>query len=192
MKFEKEITVEVTCSLVELKDILEKNNFKLQEEYTINDIYMFDKDYVSNDYLELLSHCILIRYINGNREYKEITYKYKEYNDKKEIIREGKINCGVTSIQDAIDLFKAIGYDELITLNDEISVYSNDVTEFAVQKVNNKHLYIELEEKCQHISREYGSIKEMINDLNHYGLPIKEDNYFVRKAEIELKDKYQN
>ena len=67
-------------------------------------------------------------------------------------------------------------------------VYSNDVDEFAVQVVNNKHIYIEIEEKGNYIEKTYKSIDEMIEVIKKYEIPIKNENYFVKKAEIELKE----
>ena len=45
MKFEKEITVEVSCNIEELLKILKENDFELKEVYDVNDIYMIDKKY---------------------------------------------------------------------------------------------------------------------------------------------------
>ena len=59
MKFEKEITVEVDCSIDKLMKILEKNGFKIIEEYDLKDIYMIDKNYkFDGNYLDALKRCI--------------------------------------------------------------------------------------------------------------------------------------
>lgn len=77
MKFEKEITVEVSCNIEELLKILKENDFELKEVYDVNDIYMIDKKYKNiEDKLELLKHTILIRdIIEENKETKQITLK---------------------------------------------------------------------------------------------------------------------
>ena len=77
MKFEKEITVEVSCNIEELLKILKENDFELKEVYDIKDIYMIDKKYKNiEDKLELLKHTILIRdIIEENKETKQITLK---------------------------------------------------------------------------------------------------------------------
>lgn len=68
MKFEKEITVEVSCSFNELISLLEKNNFKIIEEYDLKDIYILKNDYVIDDnYLDMLNNCVLIRHVIGRR-----------------------------------------------------------------------------------------------------------------------------
>ena len=44
MNEEKEITVELDITLDELKKILEENNFKVVDDYQLNDIYMINKN----------------------------------------------------------------------------------------------------------------------------------------------------
>jgi len=191
MKYENEITVETVCSLQELNNLLEKLEFKVMEEYDVFDIYMLDKNYNNTENkLELLKHCILIRNIVGkDEETKKITYKYKEYNEKEEIVKQGKIDCEILDIEESKKLFEALNYKELIRINDHIIVYSNNIDELAVQVVNNKHIYIEIEEKCNYINKKYNSLDEMKNVVSKYKIPIKEENYFVKKAEIELEEK---
>ena len=191
MKYENEITVETVCSLQELNNLLAKLEFKVMEEYDVFDIYMLDKNYNKEENkLELLKHCILIRDIVGkDEETKKITYKYKEYNEKEEIVKQGKIDCEILDIEEAKNLFEALNYEELIRINDHIIVYSNNIDELAVQVVNNKHIYIEIEEKCNYINKKYNSLDEMKNVVSKYKIPIKEENYFVKKAEIELEEK---
>lgn len=191
MKYENEITVETVCSIQELNNLLEKLEFKVMEEYDVFDIYMLDKNYNNTENkLELLKHCILIRDIVGkDEEIKKITYKYKEYNEKEEIVKQGKSDCEILDIEEAKNLFEALNYEELIRINDHIIVYSNNIDELAVQVVNNKHIYIEIEEKCNYINKKYNSLDEMKNVVSKYKIPIKEENYFVKKAEIELEEK---
>ena len=190
MKFENEITVEIDVTLKELKDILKNKGFEVKEEYDLNDVYMINKnDKKDNNCLELLKKCVLIRnVIEKNNNKKILTYKYKEYNKNNDIIKQGKIDCYIDSIENAILLFEALNFEKLICINDHMLVYSNDVDEFAVQVVNNKHIYIEIEEKVNYIEKTYKSIDEMIEVIMKYEIPIKNENYFVKKAEIELKE----
>ena len=192
MKYEKEITIEVNITYEKLKEVLENNNFEIKEEYDLKDIYMINKNYpIDDNYLKLLNNCVLIRHIiDSEKELKMITYKYKEYNEKEEIIKQGKINCNIENIEDAYNLFNCLNYKELIRINDHLIVFANKNIELVVQLVNNKHIYIEMEDKCNYIDRYYKSENEMINDLKQYNIPIKDNNYFVKKAEIELKEKF--
>ena len=59
-------------------------------------------------------------------------------------------------------------------------VYSNGEVELVVQLVNDKHIYLEIE------ASEDKDIKEMKQIIKKYKIPFKDDNYFVKKAEIEI------
>ena len=67
---------------------------------------MIDKKYKNiEDKLELLKHTILIRdIIEENKETKQITYKYKEYDENGNITKQGKTNCKINSIEEAVNL----------------------------------------------------------------------------------------
>ena len=189
MKYEDEITVEVTTDLDSLIKLLKDNGFKLKEEYQLNDIYMINKNDKEVDPLSLLNKCVLIRnIIEVDKEKILLTYKYKEYNDKKEIVKQGKVSCTVDDIENSKLLFEKLNFEELIRINDHIYVFANDKDELAIQSVNDKHIYIEIENKCNYIDKVYDSIDEMKSVITKYSIPIKEDNYFVKKAEIELKE----
>lgn len=193
MNFENEITVLVNSELNDIKEYLSNLGFKVMEEYCVNDIYMINKCYVDNEHsLELLKKCVLIRNIideSGSKKF--LTYKYKEYNDKEEIIKQGKINVKVDSIDNSKKLLEALNFEKLISINDNLTVYSNGVDEIVLQYVNNKHVYIEIEDKCNYIDKKYNSIEEMIDVIKKYNIPIKDDNYFVKKAYIELSEVYK-
>ena len=190
MKYENEITVEVSIDYEKLKEKLFSNNFKIEEEYEVNDIYMLNKK--SNNIceaLDLLKNCVLIRDIIYEISiFKCITYKNNEYNEKKEIVKQGKIDCYINNVDDAIELFEALGYEKLIQIKDHIIVFSNSEDELAVQLVNQKHIYIEIEGKCKYIDKKYSSFDDMKNVIKKYNIPIKSKDYFVKKAEVELKE----
>ena len=187
--FENEITVEVDTDLDSLINLLKSNDFILKEEYDLNDIYMINKKDRSDDYLAMLNKCILIRdIIEEDKRTKMLTYKYKEYNEKKEIVKQGKIKCIIDDIDSAKLLFEDLGFEELIRIKDHMLVFANEIDELVVQNVNNKHIYIEIEDKCNYAKRDYQSIDEMKEVIKKYSIPIKNNDYFVKKAEIELKE----
>lgn len=191
MDFEKEITVEVDCTLEELIRIIENKGFKLKETYDLKDIYLINKNEEKSDYLTMLSNCGLIRdIIEENKETKMLTYKYKKYNDKKEIIKQGKVNVKIDDIENSKILFENLGFEELIRINDHMLVYATDKDEFVIQSVNNKHIYIEIEDKCNYANRFYDSVDEMKSVIINNNIPIKNNNFFVKKAEIELQEIY--
>ena len=191
MNYENEITVEVNTGLEELITILENNGFKLKEESDLNDIYLINKNDKTGDYLSMLNKCVLIRNaIYDNKEKKTLLYKYKEYNEDKEITKQGKVEVKIDDIDSSKLLFEKLGFEELIRINDHMLVYASDKDELVVQYVNNKHVYIEIEDECYHINRTYNSIEEMKKVITDNSIPIKDNNYFAKKAEIELKETY--
>ena len=189
MEFEDEITIEVDTDLDSLIKILESNGFELKEEYDLNDIYMINKNDKKGDYLSMLAKCVLIRHIiEKDKETKMLTYKYKEYNDKKEITKQGKIKCKIDSIENSRAIFDGLGFERLIEIKDHMLVYANKEDELVVQNVNGKHIYIEIEDKCNYVDRVYNSIDEMKEVISKYSIPMKGSNYFAKKAEIELQE----
>ena len=189
MKYENEITVQVTCNYEELHNLLIKQGFKIIEKYTIIDEYLISKDYdlKNKNYLDILKECVIVRYIEN--EVKELLYKYKEYNNNGDILKQAKVSCKVNDIKEASNFMKTIGYKELIHIQNNSVVYTNDKIEFAVQLVNDKYIFIELEDKSEYLNKTYSSIEEMKEEINLYNLPIVKDKYFAKKAAIILEDK---
>lgn len=193
MNYENEITVEVNTNMNDLIKILESKGFKLKEAYNLNDIYLINKKDKNNDYLQVLNKCVLIRHIiEDDKENKLLTYKYKEYNKNKEITKQEKINVKVDDIDNSKLLLEKLGFEELIKIYDKLYVYATDRDELVVQSVNNKHIYIEIEDKCHYANRIYNSVDEMKAVIIDNSIPIKNNNYFVKKAEIELQEMYDN
>lgn len=186
---EQEITVEIAISRDELLEILKKHNFELKETYRIFDKYMVRSDFLKQNLSdrELIGKCLLIRHIiDENEDIQRIVYKHKEISQNGVILAQSKVNCDVKSVEDAEELLKAIGYQQLFSIDDQMSVYANQTSEMGIQEVNGKHIYIEMETKCSHIDREYADTNELIADFKKYQIPIKNQDFFVKKAEIEL------
>lgn len=189
MKYENEITVQVTCSYEELHSLLIKQGFKIIEKYKVIDEYLISKDYdlKNKNSLAILKECVIVRYIENTL--KELLYKYKEYSNNGDIIKQAKVSCKVNDIKEASNFMKTIGYKELIHIQNNSVVYTNDKIEFAVQLVNDKYIFIELEDKSEYLNKTYSSIEEMKEEINLYNLPIVKDKYFAKKAAIILEDK---
>ncbi len=192
MKLENEITALVKTDYKSLLYELEQNGFIQKEEYIVDDIYMIDNkmDIFNMETLNILKKCVLVRNVEGIE--KELLYKYKEYADNGDILKQGKVICPITDISKAIDFMKAIGYRELFNINDKCIVFTNNKIELVVQLVNDKYIFIEMESKCEYIDKEYNTIDDMKNDLCSYNLSIDKSNFFVKKAEITLKELLNN
>lgn len=192
MIVDNEITVLVTSTYEKLHKILLENNFSVKEEYRLNDIYMIDEsmDILRCNILDVLKRCILVRDIIGIK--KVLLYKYKKYDDKGDILEQGKVECPVYDIEKAIKFMESINYKQLFKIYDKCIVYANDRTELVVQLVNDKYMFIEMEQTCEYIDRKYSNVEELKNDLNSYNLPIDKNNYFVKKAELILREVIKN
>ena len=189
MNNENEITVEVDTSLEDLIKILKSKGFKQREEFDYNDIYLINKNDREDDYLSMLNKCIIIRNIIENKkDTKFLVYKHKENNDNKEIIKQEQVKIEIDNIDNTKLLFEKLGFEELIRINDHMLVFATDKDEFVVQNVNNKHIYIEIEDECRYANRFYNSIDEMKSVIIDNSIPFKNNDFFVKKAEIKLKE----
>lgn len=185
MNFENEITVTINMSKKDLISFFDINNYKKVDNYIVDDIY-----YVPNDVdldvnpLEVLKKCILIRSIDDKKHY--LMYKYKEYDENENIIKQGKSKVQVTSKDDASSFLKTIDYKELIRIVDHVEVYEKDRLQICVENVNDKYLFVEIEE-----NEEYNTIKKMIYALDSTKIKYDKSNYFVKKAKIIFEEKYR-
>ena len=188
MQMEAEISVLVKTDYEILQKELKENNFLLKEEYVVNDIYMIDENVnISNmSYLDILKKCILVRDIVGFE--KVLLYKYKKYAENGDILEQGKVRCPITDVDKVVKFMEAIHYKRLFDISDKCIVYANDKSELVVQLVNDKYIFIEMESTGDYIDREYKDVEEMKSDLLSYNLSIDESNFFVKKAELMLKE----
>lgn len=191
MKLEKEITVKVNSSYDELHRDLTNKNFKIVEKYQLNDIYLVHNeiDIDNTPIREILQSCILIRDIVDIT--KKLTYKYKKNSNNGEILEQGKVECIIENINDALKFFECINYSKLLEIKDTCIIYTNNDIELAVQLVNDNHIFIEIEDKGEHTNKIYTDITDMKKDLLSLNLDCDYTNYFVRKAEIIFQENYK-
>lgn len=184
MEIDNEITVLVKTDYDALQKELYEKDFKIEEEYLVNDVYMLDErvDISNMSYLDILKNCILVRDIVGFE--KQLLYKYKKYNNNGDILEQGKVKCPITDVEMAVKFMKTIHYKRIFDINDDCIVYTNGKNKLAVQLVNDKYIFIEMESD----ENNGKSVDEMKSDLLSYNLSIDESNFFVKKAELMLKE----
>ena len=184
---ENEITVLVTCDYETLINNLNKHGFKVMDEFELDDTYMIDSkiklEELSN--LEILQKCIIVREIPGAK--KSLLYKKKEYAPNGDIIKQSKVECAIEDIDNAKRFMEAIDYTTLFRLYAKCTSFSNEKSELLVQLVNDDYILIEQEDKTEYIEKTFNNIEEVKEDLLQYNLPIDKSNFFVKKAEIELR-----
>lgn len=186
LKESNEITVKIKCKLETFYKTVEEKGFKVVDRFSMNDVYFIPNTIEINkmNTRDILSKAVLVRDIIGKiskRETKRITYKIKNFDEKGNIINQEGINCDILEIEDAKRLLKAIEYKEIMTIIEDDIVYEKDGFELVIKNIKEGDNLIEIEE-----NEKYNTIEKLIQKVNELEIPIYTDNYFVKKAEIEL------
>ena len=184
---ENEITVKANCSLEKLQSFLLNNGFKELEKYYFTDIFLIPGEiniYEENT-RDILKKAILLREANGittNKNSKKMVFKKKEINEKDEIISQTSIKCSIDSIEDAEKVFYAIGFKKLMKIKElHISFIKDNFRIIVKKNIDNNYILIEAETNTY-----YKTIDELKNKIKEIKDYINLNNFFVKKAEIEL------
>lgn len=186
IKTDNEITVKLKCTTDELKSQLLQNGFQVTKHFTIHDYFFIPKelDIKGLSAREVISRAVLIRDIvdlDSNRRDQKFTFKVKEINSAGEILSQTAYNCGITDISSATAFIEAVGYRKLMEIEeDDYILAAPDGFEIATKDIKNGDNLIEIEP-----TEEYNTIDKIIARLNESSVPFYDDEYFVKKAEIE-------
>ena len=188
LKESNEITVKIKGNLKEFYKIIESKNFKIIDEFSMNDSYFIPEKLKLSEMStrKILSNAILIRDIRdkiSGETVKKITFKIKQFDEDGNIVNQSAINCNVYEVEEAKKLFEAIGYKQIMNIYEEDIVYEKDGFQLAIKDIKNGEKLIEVETEE---SEELNTIDKLIKKINEINIPIYTDNYFVKKAEIEL------
>ena len=189
---EHEITFEVTTNMNTLVKILETNGFKRVHSFIVEDRYMLpvDEDIDYKDLKETLNKAVKIRHLNfidKKKTRNEINKKVKEFDKNGNILKEKTFICIISDINDAYELFKALGYKEILHMNQKLTDYVKDKELITTCEMDDK-IYIEIENKTKEGEVVYYSVEEMIEGIKKYNIPHDESNYFKQKAVDKLKE----
>ena len=188
LKKSNEITVKNKGNLKEFYKIIERKNFKIVDKFSMNDSYFIPEKLKLSEMStrEILSNAILIRDIRdkiSGEIVKKITFKIKQFDEDGNIVNQSAINCNVYEVEEAKKLFEAIRYKQIMNIYEEDIVYEKDGFQLAIKDIKNGEKLIEVETEE---SEELNTIDKLIKKINEINIPIYTDNYFVKKAEIEL------
>lgn len=188
LKESNEITVKIKCGINELYKILEEKGFKIVDIFSMNDIYFIPEnlDIEKMSVREIISKAILVREIetyNTDNIKRMITYKIKEFDSEGNILTQKAFNCKIYDIEEARILLKAIGYKEIMIIKENDKVFEKEGFELAIKDIENGDKLIEVETED---NEEYDTIEKLKNKINEINIPIYTDNYFIKKAEVEL------
>lgn len=188
LKESNEITVKIKCELKKFYKIVEEKGFKIVDKFSMDDTY-FVPETLNLDKMkirEILSKAVLVRDIRGkmsDRITKKITFKIKNFDEYGNILSQEAVNCDILKIEDAKKLLKAMGYKEIMNIKEDDVVYEKDGFQLAIKDINNGDKLIEIETEE---NEDLDTIEKLIKKINEIEIPIYTDNYFVKKAEIEL------
>ena len=180
---ENEITVKIKGSLENLNKILKEKGLKITNKFTIDDTYIVPEklNLEQMKTREILSKEILVRKFTGRTTSQMITVKIKKFAENGDILSQEEIDCDILKIEDAKQLLKAIGYREIMNIKEEDKKYEKNGFKLLVKEVENSNNLIEAETNSS-----YDTIEKLVQKLNELEIPIYKDNYFVKKAEIQL------
>lgn len=188
LKENNEITVKIKVSLDKFYKIIEEKEFWIDHEFSMNDTYFIPETLNLNKMStrEILSKAVLVREIEektSGKVIKKITFKIKNFDDNGNILSQEAVNCDIIDIEDAKNLLKAIGYREVMCIKENDIVYEKDGLQLAIKDIKNGDKLIEIETED---NDDLNTIDKLIQRINKLDIPIYTDNYFVKKAEIEL------
>ena len=185
-----EITVRVEDEFEKIVNILAQNGFSKLRVSGVEDKYL-SQSYASleeNNFIDILSSCVLLRYLKVNSDssekvFKKITYKNKKYLNN-QMISEEKINVNCDDLAEAEQLFNCLGYKKIVDVNYDVIVYSKDDVELAFQNVEGLGMLLEYENNKDFSLSTDDEIleakKRMWDYINSLGINIGE-NYDVKK-----------
>lgn len=186
LKESNEITVKIKCEINEFYKIAEEKGFKIDYKFSMDDTY-FIPETLNLDKMttrEILSKAVLVREIIGKTSgkiSKKITVKIKNFDEYGNILSQKSVNCDIASIEDAKSLLNAMGYKEIMNIKENDIVYGKDGFDMAVKDIENGDNLLEIE-----TNERFNTVDKLIQKINEIKIPIYTDNFFVKKAEIEL------
>ena len=190
-----EITVRITCSLQEIYNILNSKGFSIVDKYNLEDTYYIlnNIDIRERPIREILKKYVLIRNITqfvpedfiDSYNLFTMTFKNKNIALDGTIINQDKKDCQIQNLEQGKAFIESLGYKEIMTIKENAIVYGKGKLKLAIKDVVNGDNLIEIEtiENDPELDTT-DKLKAMINELQ---IPIDTNDYFVKKAEIELK-----
>lgn len=190
-----EITVRIKCSLDEMYNILKNKGFNIVDKYNLEDIYYIKKDCNVKKQLisKLLERYILIRKITQfvPSEFKDsyninlLVLKNKDIALDGTIKNQQKKECEIQSIEQGKEFIEALRYKQLIVIREKTLVYGKGELKLAIKDIENGENLIEIE--TVENFPELDNIEKIKQKIKGLQIPIDTNDYFVKKAEIELK-----
>ena len=185
-----EITVKLECSKRDIYKILEYKGFKVVRQFYMNDIYFIptNLEIKGKTERETNKSAILLRNITEElpkkRNVYKLTYKQKQINENGEILKQDKVDCEITKLIEGKIFLEAIGYKEIMNIKEYDIVYEKEELQLAIKEIENSDILIEMETISD--NKELNTVEKLQQKIKQLELPVDCNNYFVKKAEVEL------
>ena len=186
-----EITVRLKCNIKEMCNLLENKNFIVTDEYCLNDTYFIPKelDLENITHREIISKAIILREITetmSNQQIVKLVFKTKQIDINGDILSQKKYECEILNVKDGETFINSIGYKKLMTIKEYDKSYEKDDFKIINKDVENGEKLIEIE--TVEDNKELDTIEKIKDKVNQLELPLDTNDYFVKKAEIALKN----
>ena len=186
-----EITVRLKCNIKEMCNLLENKNFIVTDEYCLNDTYFIPKelDLENITHREIISKAIILREIietMSNKKIVKLVFKTKQIDINGDILSQKKYECEILNVKDGETFIDSIGYKKLMTIKEYDKSYEKDDFKITIKDIENGEKLIEIE--TVEDNKELDTIEKIKDKVNQLELPLDTNDYFVKKAEIALKN----
>ena len=186
-----EITVRLKCNIKEMCNLLENKNFIVTDEYCLNDTYFIPKelDLEIITHREIISKAIILREIietMSNKKIVKLVFKTKQIDINGDILSQKKYECEILNVKDGETFINSIGYKKLMTIKEYDKSYEKDDFKITIKDIENGEKLIEIE--TVEDNKELDTIEKIKDKVNQLELPLDTNDYFVKKAEIALKN----
>lgn len=185
---EIELTFRLENTREEIEEILKKDEFEFIKKYTVRDIYMCIDyvDVINTKNRDILKDSIIIR---SAEDKVAVIYKKKIYDEKGSTIYRERYDMGVDNVDNALKIFKNIGYKELITMTDSISEYKYKNTKLFLEEVDDLGSFLEIELDAGNSKDSF--LEQAVYNLRRSEFKFNEKLFDVKKAEEMINFKYK-
>lgn len=185
-KNSNEITVKIKCDLDEFYKTIKERGFEEIDHFNLDDTFFIQNDLNLENMTtrEILSKAVLVRQVTYDYKIvKLIVFKKKEFDENGNILDQQNIECNVLDTEEAKRLLKAMNYKEIMRIVENDLVFRKDNVQFAVKDIVDGDKLLEMEMGFNESFDTLSQIEEKMKELD---IPVYTDNFFVKKAEIEL------
>ena len=102
-------------------------------------------------------------------------------------MKQDKADCEIVNVEEGKNFLEVIGYKAIMNIKENDIVYGKDGLNLAIKDIENGEKLIEVE--C---SKELDTVEKLKQKINELQIPIETNNYFVKKAALELEKILRN